>query len=409
MINDNTPQPNGIINPGLFMIFKKNVRNNLTLLTAIGSGLLAASCSNDNAAHLANASASVVKANAQYCQAGSEHMTLDLSNVELKREANIPLMYQGANNLEGPLWHEGALYYSNMGSHQPDEDGFELTNQTTIWRWVPGTSPQVWLKDKDAGTNGLAVDNQGKLVAARQLDGSLSYIDWHTKQLTPLVTSFQNKRFNSPNDLSIAFDNSIYFTDPNWNTPSNINSAAVQGGGLPGSIEPGQRIYRVTPEGEVAATKVTELVPALADKPNGIILSLDQQQLIVGGLQGLWVFDLDAAEVSNSRQLLDTPIDGLGKDCSGNIYVTTTRPLPERTDGQVVVILDKQYQEVGMLKVVGIHIVTNIAFGGDYGKTLFVTGLTDPMDGDKPRQCGDEPCLSAGIYTTTLNVQGFPF
>lgn len=72
-------------------------------------------------------------------------------------------------------------------------------------------------------------------------------------------------------------------------------------------------------------------------------------------------------------------------------------------------ILDKQHKVVGQLNVEGIHIVTNVAFGGEDGKTLFVTGLTDPMDGDKPRLCGDSPCLKAGIYTAKLNVQGFPF
>jgi hypothetical protein len=61
------------------------------------------------------------------------------------------------------------------------------------------------------------------------------------------------------------------------------------------------------------------------------------------------------------------------------------------------------------VKPKGIHIVTNVAFGGDDGKTLFVTGLTDPMDGKNQRQCGDAACLSAGIYTARLNVQGFPF
>ncbi len=150
-------------------------------------------------------------------------------------------------------------------------------------------------------------------------------------------------------------------------------------------------------------------MPALRDKPNDIILSLDQQQIIVGGLQGLWAFDLNAGEVSNPQQLLNTPIDGLGKDCSGNIYVTTTRDFPTITDRQVVVVLDKDYLEVGELNVQGIYIVTNIVFGGDDGKTLFVTGLTAPMAGDKLRQCGDAPCLKAGIYTTKLNVQGFPF
>jgi gluconolactonase len=400
------------------MNFKQTKSKKFSFIAAIGSSLLVASCTNDtanqavyqntenNSTPIINA---IANANSLYCPKGSENVQLNLSNIKLTREQNIPLMYQGYNNIEGPVWHDGALYYSNMGSHKPDKNGFELNNQTTIWRWKPDTKPQIWLEDTEAGTNGLALDNQGNLVATRQLDGSVSTINWQTKQVVPIVSTYKNKRFNSPNDLTIAYDNSIYFTDPNWNTPSNVNSADVQGGGQSGSMEPGQRIYHASPDGKIIATAVTTLVPALRDKPNGIILSQDQQQLIVGGLQGLWAFDLTSGGMTNPQQLLDTPIDGLGKDCSGNIYVTTTRVMPERTDGQVVVILDKQHKEVGALKVAGIHIVTNIAFGGDDGKTLFVTGLTAPMDGDKIRLCGDKPCLKAGIYTTRLNVKGFPY
>ncbi len=390
------------------MLFRPCKFSKLTF-AAICSSLFVASCSSVTTTNITRNLSSISSANATYCPTGSENIKLDLTNVSLTREQNIPLMYQGYNNIEGPVWHDGALYYSNMGSHQPDESGFELSNQTTLWRWVLGENPQIWLKDTVAGTNGLALDSKGNLVAGRQLDGSISYIDWQTKQITPIVTTFQDKRFNSPNDLTIAHDDTVYFTDPNWNTPSNINPGTVQGGGQPGSTEPGQRIYRVTVDGRVNATAVTELVPALRDKPNGIILSLDQQQLVVGGLQGLWTFDLTAGKVSNPQQLLNTPIDGLGKDCSGNVYVTTTRELPTRTDGQVVVVIDRNNLEVGQINVPGIHIVTNIAFGGGDGKTLFVTGLTAPMDGDKLRLCGDKLCLKAGIYTTKLNVKGFPF
>lgn len=395
------------------MIIKQNKSSKITLVATVCSSLLVVSCADnsntDPATNTSTALNEIYNANTLYCPTGADKVQLDLTNIKLNREQNIPLMYQGFNNIEGPVWHDGALYYSNMGSHQPDKNGFVLSNQTTIWRWVLGKTPEVWLKDTKAGTNGLALNSKGNLVATRQLDGSLSTIDWHTQQVTPIVSTYQNKRFNSPNDLTIAYDDTVYFTDPNWNTPSNINLADIQGGGQPGSIEPGQRIYRVTVNGAVNATNVTTLVPELRDKPNGIILSLDQQQLIVGGLQGLWAFDLNSGVLANPQQLLNTPIDGLGKDCSGNIYVTTTRELPERKDGQVVVILDKWYKEVGMLTVPGIHIVTNIAFGGDNRKTLFVTGLTAPMDGDKLRLCGDKPCLKAGIYTTKLNVQGFPF
>ena len=405
------------------MSFKLTKPKKIKLVSAVCISLLVVSCADDNAIQVVvqatNNSVSnavinsVSDANARYCSAGSEDVQLDLASIKLVREQNIPLMYQGYNNIEGPVWYKGALYYSNMGSHLPDENDFVLSNQTTIWRWVPGSKPQVWMKDSEAGTNGLALDSKGNLIVTRQLDGSLSSIDWHSKKITPMVSTYQNKRFNSPNDLTIGYDDTVYFTDPNWNTPSNISLESVQGGGQEGSTAPGQRIYRVTTNSaenfSVKATKVTTLVPALSDKPNGIMLTLNQQKLIVGGLQGLWVFDLHLGEVANPKQLLNTPIDGLGKDCSGNIYVTTTREMPERKDGQVVVILDKLYKEVGILKVSGIHIVTNIAFGGDDRKTLFVTGLTAPMDGNQLRQCGDKACLKAGIYTTKLNVEGFPF
>lgn len=345
----------------------------------------------------------------KYCSTNSDQVQLNLSDVSLTREQNIPLMYQGTNNVEGPLWHDGALYYSNLGSHQPNEQGFILSNQSTIWRWVPGTKPQVWLDDTLAGTNGLAIDNNGNLVATRQLDGSIVYIDWQSKKITPIVTRYEDKRFNSPNDLAIADDNSIFFTDPNWNTPSNIDATLTQGGGDTGSQVPGQRIYRVSADGKVNPTLVTELVPALRDKPNGITLSLDQKQLIVGGIAGLWAFELKSGRVSKPKQILNTPIDGLGKDCSGNIYVTTTRKSATRNDDQLVVVLDKNYDEIGVLTVPGIHIVTNIAFGGEDGRTLYVTGLTAPLDGNSVRQCGDAACLSAGIYSTRLNVKGFPY
>ncbi len=395
------------------MSFHQGKSKKFTFITVLSTSLFLASCTNSviaNSASSANTEAlATAKLNELYCPAGSENEPLDLTDVKLTRVDNISLMYQGANNIEGPVWHDSALYYTNMGSHQPDEKGVKLTNQTTIWRWVPGSKAEVWLEDTVAGTNGLALNSKGELIATRQLDGSISKIDWQTKKVTPIVSSYQNKRFNSPNDLTLAADDTIYFTDPNWNIPSNVDLATVQGGGNAGSIEEGQRVYRVTADGKVNATAVTALVPALADKPNGIMLSLDQQKLIVGGLQGLWVFDLNKGEVSQPKQLLNTPIDGLGKDCSGNIYVTTTRELADRKDGQVVVILDNNQKEVGTLNVDGIHIVTNIAFGGSDGKTLFVTGLTAPMDGNKLRLCGEEVCLQAGIYTTELNVKGFPF
>ena len=130
------------------MFLKSHTSKKLILVVAITTGFLAMSGSNITTTTFTNGLATVSNINAQYCPVGSENVKLDLTKVSLKREPSIPLMYQGYNNIEGPVWYDGALYYSNMGSNQPDENGFELSNQTTIWRWVLGEKPQIWMQDK---------------------------------------------------------------------------------------------------------------------------------------------------------------------------------------------------------------------------------------------------------------------
>ena len=74
---------------------------------------------------------------------------------------------------------------------------------------------------------------------------------------------------------------------------------------------------------------------------------------------------------------MNTPIDGLGRDCAGNIYITTSKQV-DNTNKQVVSILNTEDKLVGDIEVPGIQIVTNVAFGGIDRKTLYVTSLTVP-------------------------------
>ena len=96
---------------------------------AICTSFFVASCSNTSKTNDSNKLASIANINAAYCPTGSENVVLNLSGITLKREPHIPLMYQGYNNIEGPVWYDGALYYSNMGSHPADENGFELATK----------------------------------------------------------------------------------------------------------------------------------------------------------------------------------------------------------------------------------------------------------------------------------------
>ena len=122
---------------------------------AICTSFFVASCSNTIETNDTNNPESIANINATYCPAGSENVALNLSGITLKREPHIPLMYQGYNNIEGPVWYDGALYYSNMGSHPADENGFELSNQTTIWRWATNEKPQVWMPDSVIKSSGI--------------------------------------------------------------------------------------------------------------------------------------------------------------------------------------------------------------------------------------------------------------
>lgn len=339
--------------------------------------------------------------------ASYDGQVLSLKEHQLRRLPNIPLAYAGFNILEGPVWLDGSLFYSNIGSRS---DGQQvLSNQGTLWRWQPDKASEVWLDDRLAGTNGLALSGSGLLVAGRQLDGSIVTIDPKTRELKPLAMKFEDKRFNSPNDLTVAQDGSIYFTDPNWNTPSTVDLSQVQGGGQPGEILPGQRVYRLSAGGVVAALSVTEQVKDLRDKPNGILLTTDQQQMYIASTKGLWVFDLAMGWPANPKQLLSTAVDGMGQDCAGNVYIATSRKLLRRADAQIVLVLDQDHSEIGFIEVPGVQVVTNVAFGGAEYKTLFITTLGTASSEQQPLMCGPDPCLPASIFTVELNVPGLPY
>lgn len=338
----------------------------------------------------------------EYCSS-YQGQTLNLSEVTLVREEGIKRRYAGYNNLEGPVWYDGALYYSNIGNKHDPNSGEFLNNQTTIWRWQPGTEAELWLDDTLAGSNGLAVDADGQLVMARHLDGSITRVNPATKARAIVSDGFNNKRFNSPNDLTIAADGTLYFTDPDWNVPI-TNTQPIQGGDQ-------QHIYRISQEGELSRTNATTLVSELGNKPNGILLSLDERELLVASLKGLWKFTRGDPLLSSPEQLMSTPIDGMGKDCAGNIYVTTTAARADNTKYQTIVILNKEYNEVGEIVIPDIQIVTNVAFGGPNRNILYITSLTVPNNdaGTGPRLCDGVPCKPAGIYSVKLNVPGFPY
>lgn len=293
------------------------------------------------------------------CPAGSDTLVLN-APVEspLVAVPGVPMAGVAGQILEGPVWSGGALYVSHFA--------FGQVPRSRIYR--VSASGEVSLAHDDAGSNGLAVGPSGQLYAALHSIGTIAVFDGPTPTGTPrsLATAPSGARFNSPNDLVVRSDGTVYFTDPAWQAPSP-------------APQPSERAYRVR-DGVVTALE------GAPERPNGITLSPDERTLYVGGTSALVRYALDESGVpvgAPSRvTAVDGGVDGLGRDCAGNLYVTSSGGL---------VILDRDERLVRRWAVDGI---TNVAFGGVDRQTLYVTTLS--ADG-APR-----------LLSAALNVPGYP-
>jgi len=257
---------------------------------------------------------------------------------------------------EGPVWIKDALYFSDFSFSQ----GFP----SRVRKLTP--DGKVTTAIEDAGSNGLAVDKDGKLVAATHKTKSLSRYDPSSGKRSDIAARYQGNVFNSPNDIAIAHDGTIYFTDPDF------QQAAAPGG------QPVTGIYRVSVDGQVT------LVDGTRRNPNGIALSLDGAQLyVVAGDGAIRSYDVKGKMPQTGRDLvkgIETG-DGMTLDCHGNLYAT-------EHGAKRVRVFSPQGRELATIKVDAN--VTNVAFGGKDGKTLYITG-------------------AGAVWQTRLDVSGLPY
>ncbi|KFC75777.1 SMP-30/gluconolactonase/LRE family protein [Massilia sp. LC238] len=240
---------------------------------------------------------------------------------------------------EGPVWVKDALYFSDFSFAK----GFPSRVRKLAQDGTVSTAIE------DSGSNGLAVDADGRLVLASHKDKALVR---HAPdgQAVRLAAGFKGNVFNSPNDIAIAGDGTIYFTDPDW------QKAAAPGG------QPVTGVYRVGTNGEVT------LVDGTRPNPNGIALSPAGDVLYVNASDGLLVAYPIVEGVPQAGRSLVSGLegaDGMTVDCHGNLYVTEHA-------AQRVRVFSPQGKQLATIRVDAN--VTNAAFGGKDGKTLYITG-----------------------------------
>jgi gluconolactonase len=281
----------------------------------------------------------------------------------VKSSARVEKLATGCRWAEGPAYFPAGRYV--IWSDIPND---------RIMRWDE-TSGETSIFRHPAGyANGNTVDRQGRLVSCQhgyrsvtrtELDGSI----------TTLADRFEGKRFNSPNDVVVKSDDSIWFTDPAYGIDSDYEGHKA---------EPeldGCHVYRID--------GVTGEITKVADdftRPNGLAFSPDESKLYITDTgapeRHMRVFDVkDNGTLSGSKvfaKATNGGFDGFRLDTEGRIWTSAA-------DG--IHCLDPDGTLIG--KVLIPELVANVVFGGPKRNRLFIAATSSlysillPVNGAK--------------------------
>lgn len=254
---------------------------------------------------------------------------------------------------------------------------------TDIWnnrilKFNAGTgATAVWRADSGRA-NGLLFDARGRLLACEGNEFGpggrrrITRTDTATGDFEVLTDRFGSVQYNSPNDIAARAGGQIFFTDPCYGDRSTMQMAD-------------ESVYRIDTDGRVTRA-ISQ--PAI-ERPNGIALSPDEKTLYVvdscpvaGGNRKIWAFDLSADGVpSRQRVVFDFAPgrggDGMAVDSRGNLYVAAgiyRQRGPHETDEVPpgIYVISPAGELIGRIPIPE-DVLTNVTFGGDDLKTLFIT------------------------------------
>jgi gluconolactonase len=238
----------------------------------------------------------------------------------------------GGDLFEGPLYlPDGRWLVSEIPAN-------------TVWAFdINGTKREHQKPSNNA--NGRALDAQGDVIQAEHVTAAIVRITLDGSR-TVLSDRYQGKRFNSPNDIAIKRDGSIWFTDPTWGLGERKAELDFSG------------VYRLDP----ASSDVVAVVKTIK-QPNGIAFSPDERTLYVSGVDGRVIaFGVSADGTPDAGRDFGPGADGIKVDERGNLWTTGGRGVDViRADGTLLGRIALPEDS------------TNVAFGGPDGKTVYAT------------------------------------
>ncbi|MCP4599299.1 MAG: SMP-30/gluconolactonase/LRE family protein, partial [Proteobacteria bacterium] len=244
--------------------------------------------------------------------------------------AEPTLVADGLSFAEGPAVDaKGNLYFSDITANR-------------IYKWTSAGGLTVF-KENSGGANGLFFDPDGKLPACEGSNGRVVAID-SAGSVTVLADTYNTAPFNEPNDLWVAPDGGVYFTDPVYNATL---------------VQDGEHVYYISPDRSSVTRVIADMV-----RPNGIIGAGDGTTLYVtdhgDGKTYQYTINGDGS-LSNKQLFASVGADGMTIDHEGNLYLCENNVLVYNSSGTHIETISLPAQP------------TNACFGGDDGRTLFIT------------------------------------
>ena len=245
---------------------------------------------------------------------------------------------------EGPVWLTqagGALVFSDIPA-----------NELKQWTAKNGLTT---FRQPSQHANGNTLDQIGRLISCEHSGRRVS-VQEKDGAVRTLVDRFAGKKFNSPNDVVVKSDGTVWFTDPPYGLPQGETKE-----------QDGNYVFRFDPR-----TQLTTVVAKDFDMPNGLCFSPDEQKLYIadsGKPHHLRVFEVRPDGTLSGGAVFSVIApggpDGIRCDAQGRIYSSA---------GDGIHIFDPDGKLIG--KILVPESPANLCFGGADGQTLFITART---------------------------------
>ncbi len=276
----------------------------------------------------------------------------------------------------GARWAEGPAYFP-AGRYLVFSD---IPNDR-LMRFDEGSNTVSVFRSPCFNENGHSVDRQGRLISCEHRGRAVTRTGFDGRREV-LATTWRGKKFNSPNDVTVKSDGSIWFTDPNYGIDTEYEGDAAP------MEQDGCYVYRIAAEGGAVTAVITDM-----NKPNGIAFSPDESLLYVADTGAThdpsvapviraFPVSADGASVGEGKVFATCDagfFDGFRVDVHGNIWSSA---------GDGVHCFAADGTLLGKIPVP--EICANVTFGGVKRNRLYICGQTS-------------------LYSLFLNTKGLPF